>query len=196
MNDAVSSPAEQFYEQGYLHVPSALDAATVASFQAEVGAELLRDYGVDLGAVRTWPRGGARRVFETLPVGDGSRGSHWRALWAPSGPLAQALDAVVGCDQWELNLNVAAADGARSTGGAAGVEVSCLRHPWCEPFERRDESNAATHLALLTRPVVDAGSDGALSVPRVVRCDTGTAQWPSLKRCQVTMTTPTTTVLA
>jgi hypothetical protein len=124
MNDPRISLEEHFYEKGFLCVPSVLDAATVASFQAEVGSELYRDYGVDLGATHTWPRKRARRVFETLPVGDGDHDLHWRALRDPTGPLAQALDKVVGPGQWELNFNVAAADGARSSGGAAGVEVS------------------------------------------------------------------------
>jgi len=124
MNDPRISSVDQFFEKGLLCVPSVLDAATTASFQAEIGAELSRDHGVDLAETQTWPRKRARRVFETLPVGGEGHDSHWRALRNPKGPLAQALNAVVGHDQWELNFNIAAADGARSSGGAAGVEVS------------------------------------------------------------------------
>ncbi len=108
------------YEEGFAHVSGALPGEAVQAFLDAVRGDLAAQ-GVELD--REWPRGGARRVAEAMPLGS----AHLEPLRrAPV--LCAALDAVLGEGGWELNHNqerpVAAAAAA-----AAGEPYA--RHWYC-----------------------------------------------------------------
>jgi hypothetical protein len=89
----------------------------------------------------TWPRGGARRVMESVPLGVGQ---HWEELKG-NATLVGVLDALLGEGAWEMDFNSVTVNGARdeaaarnrSSGGPAGEE-SQPTHPGGHGGAERD----------------------------------------------------------
>jgi hypothetical protein len=128
------------YEEGFVHVRGALPGAAVQAFLDAVRGDLAAQ-GVELD--HKWPRGGARRVSEAMPLG----GAHIEPL--RSAPvLCAALDAVLGEGGWELNQN-----GERSAAAAAAAGELYARHWYCPiawpeaPPERWEEGSLAAAAA-------------------------------------------------
>lgn len=96
----------QVIERGFAVLGAAIEPAAVDEFVAQLRQSLPKE--LDLAAPSSWPRGGARRVIEVAPLGEGPQ---WRALCA-SPRLTAALDALLGAGAWQLPLNRGAADGS------------------------------------------------------------------------------------
>eukprot|EP00606_Chrysophyceae_sp_TOSAG23-5_P001269 GSChrysophyteH2.ASY1.ANO1.1201.1 assembled CDS len=81
---------------------SSTDASHSGSGSAVTWAADRNTPAVQLDDHSTWPKKGARRVTETVPV---SQGLHWQQL-LQSPKLETVLDALLGQGGWELNANL------------------------------------------------------------------------------------------
>ena len=111
MSDSASEIRSFFETQGYCIVRSGLSAEGVASFASQLESDLAagrhsEERPISLSDPSTWPNKkiGTHRVVEVVPPGDASA-VHWSALRNRSGPLASALDALLGPGAWSLPLN-------------------------------------------------------------------------------------------
>jgi hypothetical protein len=110
MNGGADDAFSSLVGRGFVYLPGALDGATTAALAAQLCAASAAQ-GADPRAPPLWPRGGARRVFESAPAAADAPAA-WAAL-ARAPALRRALDSALGAGTWELPVNDPATSSTR-----------------------------------------------------------------------------------